>query len=151
MTSGGGLPLDEWNKSTPPGWKPGIDGYPLKLYREKLKLWYRGYDGDDQSVGCVVAGRLKEGAMNLALKLRVPKRVDEGGGFVIGDEALCRLEVVEGIDGNGQHQPRIASGLQCLLEALQSTYGLDDEDFQTLSLEGLFDFRSLCRGPCQRA
>ena len=116
MTSSGGLPLDEYNRQTPPGWKPYMSDYPLRLFLEKLKLWYRQFQGDDAEVGVLVAGRLKGGALTTALKLRVPKPNAMGGGFYVGDEALCQPAVQEILDQAGrQIQPPIKSGVQTLV------------------------------------
>ena len=53
---GGGIPLHEFRRDVPPGWAPGIQDYPLRLYFERLKLWYRVFEGDDTLVGPLVAG-----------------------------------------------------------------------------------------------
>ena len=37
QTGGGGLTLDEFRKSVPQGWKPGMEKYPYKHYLDKLK------------------------------------------------------------------------------------------------------------------
>ena len=66
---GGGLPLDEFNKNTPPGWKPGIEGYPLKHYLDLCSLWYKQHDGKDEEVGILLSGRLKGAAKQDAIKL----------------------------------------------------------------------------------
>ena len=97
----GGLPLDEYNRSTPPGWKPGLARYPLSLFEDKLKLWYKQFTGADEEVGILLAGRLKEGALTIALKLRVPRRLDDPAGQspYVGDQALCRPAVIEGRSG----------------------------------------------------
>ena len=41
-----GLSLDEFTKATPPGWKPWLTSYPLRLYEEKLELWLNQCDLD---------------------------------------------------------------------------------------------------------
>ena len=56
---GGGIPLHEFRREVPPGWGPGIPDYPLRLFFERLKLWYQVYDGEDTMVGPLVAGRLQ--------------------------------------------------------------------------------------------
>ena len=53
----GGIPLTEYRREVPPGWGPGIQDYPLKSYVEKLRLWYRVFDGADEIIGPLVAGR----------------------------------------------------------------------------------------------
>ena len=63
-----GIPLSEYRRDTPPGWAPNLPDYPLKLYLEKLKLWYRVYDGPDEAVGPLIAGRLSGQAQKLAMR-----------------------------------------------------------------------------------
>ena len=58
QSTGGGISLKEYRKDVPPGWMPGQPDYPLTLFFEKLKIWYRIYDGPDEAVGPLVAGRL---------------------------------------------------------------------------------------------
>ena len=64
---GGGIPLHEFRKDVPPGWAPGLPDYPLRLFFERLKLWYRIFDGDDTLVGPLVAGRLQGKAQSLGV------------------------------------------------------------------------------------
>ena len=67
----GGLPLEEFNPKTPPGWQPGMDSWPFKKYLEKLKMWYRTseYKVGDGIIGPLVALRLKGEAYEIAVKL----------------------------------------------------------------------------------
>ena len=137
----GGVPLDEWRKDTPPGWKPGIESYPLKLFFSKLKLWYRCCEVADEIVGPLIAGRLQGGAQRLALELKL---VRPDGGYDIGDAALVRLSVDEVIDPNDgvtiiQHH--IPSGVQALCNALRDTYGDNDETQAMRSLENFFEYK----------
>ena len=57
-----GLALDEYSKSVPPGWMPGIHGYPLKLYVEKFDLWKRQTNVAEEEIGVTTVGRLKNKA-----------------------------------------------------------------------------------------
>ena len=41
-----------------PGWSPGDSQYPLRLYLEKLLLWYMTTTVEDEVVGPLIAGRL---------------------------------------------------------------------------------------------
>ena len=83
MTSHGGpsgSPLDEYTASTPPGWKPYMDGYPLMLYTDKLTMWMKAYnpsnDLEKHAMACVlVAGRLKGNANTIAMKLRMKEEL----------------------------------------------------------------------------
>ena len=46
---GGALPLQEYRREVPPGWAPNDPNYSLRQYMEKLKIWYRIYQGEDES------------------------------------------------------------------------------------------------------
>jgi hypothetical protein len=65
--------------------------YPIKLYFERLKLWYRVTENADAQLGVLVAGRLQGVPQKIALQLRLPRPVAAGGGCDIGDEDLIRL------------------------------------------------------------
>ena len=80
-----------------PGWKPGIEGYPLKNYFAKLKLWYRCTECPDEIIGPLVAGRLQGRAQRIALELKL---IRPDGTYDVGDAALVRLSVDEVIDPN---------------------------------------------------
>ena len=137
---GGGVPLEEYRKDIPPGWEPGLATYPLKLYLERLKVWYRLFEGTDEQVGPLVAGRLRGRAQTIALNLRLP---DPLGNIDVGDAALVRLSVDEVRDpGSGQIlQAAIPSGVQALLNALRQAFG-DAEQLQaTKALEQFFELR----------
>ena len=88
----GSIPLQEFRRDIPPGWTPGDSAYPLRLYFDKLKLWYRICNLDDEIIGPLIAGRLYGRAAKIALNLRVPR---PDGGFDTGDAALARLSVDE--------------------------------------------------------
>ena len=139
-TGGGGVPLEEYRKDIPPGWEPGLMSYPLKLYLERLKVWYRLFEGADEQVGPLVAGRLRGRAQTIALYLRLP---DPLGNIDVGDAALVRLSVDEVRDpSSGQIiQAAIPSGVQALLNALRQAFG-DAEQLQaTKALEQFFELR----------
>eukprot|EP00435_Cladocopium_sp_Y103_P026047 s1176_g6.t1 len=86
------IPLDEYRRDVPPGWRPGQLDYPLKLYLERVRMWYDIYESPDEYVGPLLAGRLRGRAQQIALTLRLP---DPHGGTDIGDSALVRLSVDE--------------------------------------------------------
>ncbi|CAE8654129.1 unnamed protein product, partial [Polarella glacialis] len=140
---GGGLPLSEFNKLVPPGWRPGIPGYPIKLFFERLKLWYRVTDNAEAQLGILVAGRLQGAPQKIALLLRLPRPVAAGGGYDIGDEALIRLSQEQVIDpaNNTIVQEYIPSGLQFLCQALRAIYGLQDQDRTTVALDSFYEFK----------
>ena len=139
--SGGGIPLEEWRKDVPPGWKPGVEGYPLKLYFSKLKLWYRCTEVPDEVVGPLIAGRLVGRAQRIALELRL---IRPDGTYDTGDAALVRLsvdQVLDPADGTTVLQHHIPSGVQALCNALKQAFGETDETATTKSLETFFEFR----------
>ncbi|CAK9111649.1 1-alkyl-2-acetylglycerophosphocholine esterase [Durusdinium trenchii] len=136
-----GVPLQECRKDCPPGWAPGIPDYPLRQYFDKLKLWYRIYDGPDESVGPLVAGRLQGRAQKIALSLRL---IRPDGNYDIGDSALVRLsvdEVRDPMDPNVILQHHIPSGISALATALRAAFGQSDQEMTTTALEAFFELR----------
>ena len=136
-----GIPLQEYRKDVPPGWGPGDAEYPLKLYFERLRMWYRLYDGMDETVGPLIAGRLVGRAQTIALQLRLP---DPLGNVDVGDAALVRLAVDEVRDPANPAvslQHRIPSGVQALCTALREAFGDTDQLQVIKSLEEFFDCR----------
>ena len=136
-----GIPLHEYRRDVPPGWGPNLPDYPLKTFFERLKMWYRLYDGPDETVGPLVAGRLTGKAQKLALSLRLPR---PDGQVDIGSDALVRLPVDEVRDpANPQVilQHHIVSGIQALCDKLRETFGHTDQEMASRSLESLFELR----------
>ena len=136
-----GIPLQEYRKDVPPGWIPGMADYPLRLYLERVKMWYRLYDGPDETVGPLIAGRLGGRAQKIALSLRL---VDPHGNYDVGDAALVRLsvdEVRDPMNPNVILQHHIPSGVQALFNALKDAFGEGEQLRATQSLENFFDFR----------
>ena len=72
----GALPLQEYRREVPPGWAPNDPNYSLRRYMEKLKIWYRIYQGKDEAVGPLIAGRLQGQAGKLAMNLKVPRPME---------------------------------------------------------------------------
>ena len=141
-SQGGTIPLTEYRREVPPGWGPNIQDYPLKNYFEKLRLWYRVFDGADEVVGPLVAGRLVGRAQKLAINLKLPRPHDNG--FDVGDDALVRLsveEVRDPMNPNNIIQHHIPSGVQALCNALRDAFGQSDQDMVSRSLESFFEFR----------
>ena len=92
MGSEGGLPMDVFTKSVPPGWRAGLTKYPLRRYTQLLKLWWRQTDISESSCGPAMAGRLRGAAFQLAAFLKA-KRLDLSDGTVremVGDELLAQ-------------------------------------------------------------
>ncbi|CAE7229802.1 RE1, partial [Symbiodinium sp. CCMP2456] len=128
-------------KDVPPGWQPGLESYPLKLYFSKLKLWYRCTEVPDEVVGPLIAGRLVGRAQRIALELRL---IRPDGTYDTGDAALVRLsvdQVLDPTDGVTVLQHHIPSGVQALCNALKQAFGETDETATTKSLEMFFEFR----------
>ena len=137
----GGVPLDEWRKDVPPGWKPGVDNYPLKTYFAKLKLWYRCCEVPDEVIGPLIAGRLQGRAQRIALELKL---IRPDGTYDHGDAALVRLsvdEVLDPSDGVTVLQAHIPSGVQALCNALRDAFGDTDEAQTTKALEMFFEHK----------
>ena len=127
--------MTEYRRDVPPGWQPGVPDYPLRLYFDKLKLWYRVCDGPDECVGPLVAGRLHGRAGRIALQLRVPR---PDGAYDQGDAALVRLavdEVRDPINPNQILQAHVPPGVQCLCNALRDAFGQSDQDMASSSLD----------------
>ena len=103
-------------------------------------MWYRLYDGPDEAVGPLVAGRLRGRAQQIAMNLRLP---DPTGHVDVGDAALVRLSVDEVRDPTtGQVvQQMIPSGVQALLNELRSAFGEAEQLQATKALETFFEFR----------
>lgn len=132
----GTIPLQEYRRDVPPGWAPGNPSYQLREYLEKLRLWYRVANVDDEMIGPLVAGRLYGRAAKIAMALRVPR---PDGTMDVGD-------AVEGVVDpmTGQIiQQHVPSGMQYLVNALRNAFGEQDQDLATQSLERFF---SLQRG-----
>ena len=138
---GGGIPLHEFRKDTPPGWAPNIPDYPLRLFFERLKLWYSIFDGDDTLVGPLVAGRLQGKAQRLGMQLRL---VRPDGQYDVGSDALQRLSVEEVRDPNNPAlilQHAIPSGVQALCNSLKDAFGMSDQEIVSRSIEEFFEFK----------
>ena len=133
----GSIPLQEFRRDIPPGWVPGDAAYPLRLYFDKLRLWYRVCNLDDEVIGPLIAGRLYGRAAKVALSLRVPR---PDGSVDTGDAALARLTVEEVRDLNSGAiiQNHIPSGVQFLTSALKAAFGQQDQDLATQALERFF-------------
>ena len=131
-----GLPLDEYTAATPPGWKPGMDHYPLRMYVDKLQLWWKQADVDVPHAAVLIAGRLKAGAGKLALKLKLERpRAHQPPTHDTGADALVRERIEEVRDPQTGiiTQSRIPSGIERLIATLVERYGLDDQDTVTVA------------------
>ena len=136
-----GIPLQEFRRDCPPGWSPGLPDYPLRLFFDKLKLWCQIFDGADELVGPLVAGRLQGKAQRLALQLRLPR---PDGGVDVGSDALVRLSVDEVRDPTNPAiilQTAIPSGIQSLCNSLRDAFGFSDQELVSKSMEDFMEFR----------
>ena len=133
-----GLPLEEYSKSVPPGWKPHQHSYPLRLYLEKLRLWLRVVDMDQGAIGPTVVGRLKGAAYRVAMKIRSTR---QDGTQLTGDAAVAAPAEAETRDPNTGEVVQAASpsGLQLVLDALQAAYGEEEQDVQGLALDRFYN------------
>ena len=118
-----------------------MSDYPLRLYFERLKLWYRVFDGDDTLVGPLVAGRLQGKAQRLGMNLRL---IRPDGSYDVGSDALVRLSVEEVRDPQNPNvtlQHAIPSGVQALCNSLKEAFGLSDQEIVNRAIEEFFEFR----------
>ena len=83
------LPLDEFTRSLPPGWKPGLHRYTFKQYEQLVKLWWRSKNVDDAAVAAIlIASRLHDMPRRRALNFRA----NRNGVDYVGDDALVLPE-----------------------------------------------------------
>ena len=93
-------------------------------------MWYRIYEGPGESVGPLLAGRLRGRARQIALTLRLPY---PHGGVDIGDSALIRLSVDE---------VRDSTTGQTVQKAIPSAaFGEADQLRATRAMEVFFGFK----------
>ena len=141
-----GLPLDQFSKNVPPGWRPGVAKYPLRRYFQIMGLWWRQTEVMPHCAGPAIAGRLRGTAFQFALSLSA-ERLDQetvhvGQAYrrrvMTGDELLAQDAHDELTDSAGVVHPRATSGAQVLLRALHTEFGLEDQDMTLVALESFF-------------
>ena len=84
---GGEKSLDYFDDKIPPGWSPGIPGYRFVDYLAKLEVWqtrYRLAGHDTNQEGLAVMSRLHGAPWKLAVKIKLPKTVRDGGPLIDG-------------------------------------------------------------------
>ena len=88
----GGMPLESFTRSTPPGWRPGVTSYPLRRYKQLLALWWRQTDLEERFLGPAMAGRLRGTAFQLAMAMRENRYDPIAQAFRVfeGDELLAQ-------------------------------------------------------------
>ena len=125
MESSSGLPLDQYTKAVPPGWKPNLYWYTFRRFIERLRLWYRVTDLAPESIGPAIAGRLQGRPYNFAMTMAITMR---DGTHLTGDAALAYVGEPEHPTGTGGMLPAIESGPQQLVRILQRKFGIHDQD-----------------------
>ena len=124
-----GIPLDEYTRQCPPGWRPYVRSYSLITYEEKLRLWMRMTDIPGDCQGSVVVGRLKGSAYRIAMKIRLRR---QDGSMLYQDEAVNAPAQAE---DPGQGLEATPSGLQQILADLRTAFGDDSQDLQAFHLD----------------
>ena len=117
------LSLLKFNKQSPPGWRPGIRSYPLRLWLKRLQLWYRVTDLPQASRGPAVAARLEGRPFDLAVELTLN---DHNGARLYGDEALAYP---------GDANLGVPDGLTVLIEKLRQVYGAAEQTVQVSAVD----------------
>ena len=69
----GGMPLETFTKSTPPGWRPGDQKYPFRRYEQLIGLWLRMTDLSESARGPAMTGRLRGTAFQMAMAMTVTR------------------------------------------------------------------------------
>ena len=82
--SSGGLPLESFSRSVPPGWKPHLTHYPFRRFLERVRLWFRQTDLDATQLGPALAARLQGRPFNQAMALAITR---QDGTVLRGDYA----------------------------------------------------------------
>ena len=144
----GGLPLDAFTKTTPPGWRPGNPKYPIRRYMQLLRLWWKQTDVQDQCLGPVIAGRLRGTAFQFAMAIQAERLdlSDPDAGIrrtMVGEELLSQASHIDHTDRHGRHHPASDNGAQLSVRALQDEYGIEPQELTLCSLD------SFC-GQCRR-
>lgn len=151
VTQVGGLPLDEYTKSCPPGWKENVANYPYRRYLEKLRLWNRITDCEEHQKAATIVGRLKGKANTMAMKTKVTgvvQEVDPATGAVTfrqsvmtGDDAVCAPASPAVYNAAGEVIfPEQLSGLRVMLKKLRTDYTLHDQDQIQISVDDVLDY-----------
>ena len=116
------LPLEVYNKSTPPGWTPGDARYPLRRYQQLLDLWVRFTDLSPEKRGPAMAARLKGSAFELAIRMRTTRHLPPDGrvqelesGAALACDEIAAFTLPDGT--NVPSQPGGGALLFALLEA----------------------------------
>ena len=84
------MPLEEFTRAIPLGWRPGLHRYPYQQYKENLKLWWRSRNVVENDIAAVlVAARLQGLPRRRAMEFRVERlNAAEEMQVHVGDNAL---------------------------------------------------------------
>ena len=122
------MQLHEFNRTTPPGWKPGNDAYPFRLFITRMMLWWRITTLSEEEAGPMVASRLQGMPFTIATTLKIERH----GITLVGDAALA----LAGDQANGE-----LSSLGHLLRRLVADYQSHDQDYAGIVIDRFFDLR----------
>ena len=123
------IPLHEFNRQVPPGWRPNMPSYPFRLYMTRMALWYRITTLTATEQGAIVATIQQGTPFNIATTLILTR---QDGTVLVGDDALCAA--ADGTTGD-------EAGLHVLLRRLRAEYKSHDQDYSSMVLDTLFDVR----------
>ena len=82
-TGSGAIPLQEYRRDIPAGWRPGDASYPLTAYFDRLRLWYRICNLPDEAIGPTIAGRLYGRAHRVAMRISLKHSVGHFQGIAM--------------------------------------------------------------------
>ena len=149
-----GIALEEYTKNTPPGWAPYMNNYSLKLYKEKLALWLRTTDVENEKLGPTIVGRIKGAAYRIIMKMRVPRQPTPehpDGYYVTADAGVAALaqpaipavegywDAQQGIQVHGRPGfPATPSGVDMIIQTLEAQYGELQTDLKGKALDRFF-------------
>ena len=138
-----GLPLNQFSRNVPPGWRPGNPKYPLKLYLQLLRLWWRQTELTEAAAGPTMCGRLRGNAFQMALKI-VEERLDLNIGAtrpMTGDELLAQPSHDAWTNPTtGTVFDGAPAGATVLMNRLVQEYGMHVQDQNVAALEAFFTF-----------
>ena len=127
-----GLAVENYTKSTPPGWRPGIAGYPFRLYVQRMRLWYRITELSSSACGPAAIGRLSGRPYSLILEtLRL---TTQEGEVLLGDAALAfeGQSAIAAVPATAdtpavEAQPEVLNGMEAMLQLLAKWYSAPDQ------------------------
>ena len=140
---GHGLALNTFSRNVPPGWSAGNPKYPLRLYQQLLRLWWKQTQVSEEQCGPMMAGRLRGTALQLAMSLRATRfcPVRETMHEFVGEELLACASNEAYTTTAGIDVPAQAAGAAILNQALTTEFGISLQDLTAQSLEAFSEFR----------